>query len=150
MDKISIDDFSKIELKVGTVLSAEEVEGSEKLLKLQVDLGPLTVIPEQAGIQESHGSRVKPGMTNNADGMTKQEGEQDNKEQRDIRQILSGVKQWYEPEDFVGKQVIVIANLEPRKMMGLESQGMLLAASGEQQPVFLMPSKEVPAGAKIR
>lgn len=107
---ITIDDFSKVELKVGTVLSAEEVEGSEKLLKLEVDLG-----------EEKH------------------------------RQILAGVKQYYKPEDLVGKQVIVVANLEPRMMMGLESQGMILAASDEKNgPIFLTVPKEVTLGTKIR
>ncbi len=105
---ISFADFSKLELKVGTILEAEEVEGSKKLIKLRVDLG-----------------EEKP------------------------RQILAGVKQWYKPEDLTGKQVVVAANLEPRLMMGLESQGMVLAA-GEDEPVLLMPQKELPSGAKIR
>lgn len=106
---ITFDDFTKSELKVGTVLEAEEVVGSEKLIKLMVDLG-----------------EEKP------------------------RQILAGVKQWYKPEDFVGKQVIVVANLEPRVMMGLESQGMVLAADSEDGPIFLTVPKEVPPGTKIR
>lgn len=106
---ISFEDFAKIELRIGTVLEAEAVEGSEKLIKLKVDLG-----------------------------------------EEEPRQILAGVKQWYKPEDFVGKQVIVVANLEPRTMMGLESQGMLLAADSDKGPVFLKPSKKVPAGTKVR
>lgn len=106
---ISYDDFSKIELKIGTILEAEELKESEKLIKLKVDLG------EEAP-----------------------------------RQILAGVKQWYKPEDLVDKQVVVVANLEPRKMMGLESQGMLLAADGADGPVFLTVPKQVPAGCAIR
>lgn len=109
---ISIDDFSKVELKVGTVLEAEEVEGSEKLIKLKVDLGE----SGEAG----------------------------------PRQILAGVKQWYQPKDFVGKQVVVVANLEPRMMMGLQSQGMMLAADSEDGPIFLTVPKMVPPGTKIR
>lgn len=105
---ISFDDFSKLELRVGTVLEAEEVEGSEKLIKLKVDLGEGTP-----------------------------------------RQILAGVKQWYSPSDFVGKQVVVVANLEPRKMMGLESQGMMLAADSIK-PIPLKPSSKVAPGTKIR
>jgi methionyl-tRNA synthetase len=105
---ISFDDFTKLELKVGSVLEAEEVAGSEKLIKLKVDLG-----------EESP------------------------------RQILAGVKQWYSPEDLVGSQVVVVANLEPRMMMGLESQGMLLAADGEEGPVFLTIPKQVPPGSGI-
>ncbi|MBI2330546.1 methionine--tRNA ligase subunit beta [Candidatus Daviesbacteria bacterium] len=104
---ISFDDFSKLELKIGTVLETEAVEGSEKLIKCKVDLG-----------------------------------------EENPRQILAGVKQWYKPEDLVGKQVVVVANLEPRKMMGLESQGMVLMAGDE--PVLLIPQKEVPPGTKIR
>lgn len=105
---ISFDDFSKLELKVGTVLEAEEVENSEKLIRLKVDLG-----------EESP------------------------------RQILVGVKQWYLSEDLVGKQVVVAANLEPRMMMGLESQGMMLAADSEDGPVFLTVPKEVSPGAIV-
>lgn len=105
---ISFEDFSKVELKVGTILEAEEVEESDKLIKCKVDLG---------------------------------EGEP--------RQILAGVKQWYKAEDLIGKQVAVAANLEPRIMMGLESQGMMLAADGKK-PIFLKPASKVPAGTKIR
>lgn len=65
------------------------------------------------------------------------------------RQILAGIKKWYEPETLVGKTIIVVANLEPRKMMGLESQGMLLAADGEK-PIPLTTSEEVEPGLKIR
>lgn len=105
---INIDDFLKIELKVGTVTEAEEVAESEKLIKLNVDLGEETP-----------------------------------------RQILAGIKQYYKPEDLVDKQVVIVANLEPRMMLGLESQGMMLAADDET-PVFLTPSKQVPNGTKIR
>lgn len=106
---ITFDDFSKLELRVGTVMEAEEVVESEKLIKLMVDLG-----------------------------------------EDEPRQVLAGVKQWYKPKDFVGKQVVVVANLEPRKMMGLESQGMMLAADTEDGPVFLTVPKKVPPGIKIR
>lgn len=113
---ITFKQFSKIELQVGTVLKAEDVEGSEKLIKLKVDLGE------------------DPSTSSG----------------QDIRQILVGVKQWYKPKDFVGKQVVVVANLEPRKMMGLESQGMMLAADTSDGPVFLTVPKKVPPGTKIR
>lgn len=106
---ISFDEFSKVELVVGTVLEAEDVEGSEKLIKLKVDLGEETP-----------------------------------------RQILAGVKEWYKPSDFVGKQVVVVANLEPRVMMGLESNGMMLAADSANGPIFLTVPKKVPPGTKIR
>ena len=109
MNKISFDNFSKIELRVGTVLEADEVENSEKLIKLKVDLG-----------------------------------------EEQPRQILAGVKQWYKPKDFVGKQVVVVVNLEPKVMMGLESQGMMLAADTEDGPIFLTIPKQVPPGTKIK
>ncbi len=104
---ITIDDFKKIELKVAKVLSAERVEGSEKLLKLEVDLG----------IEK--------------------------------RQIIAGIGKTYNPEDLTGKQIIIVANLEPRSLMGLESQGMVLAANGETGPVLIIPEKEVAPGIKI-
>lgn len=104
---ISFDDFSKVELRVGTVLEAEEVDGSDKLIKQIVDFGD------------------------------------------EKRQILSGIKKWYKPEDLVGKQFIYVTNLEPRMMMGLESAGMLLATDTEK-PMPIKPSKKVPAGVKLR
>lgn len=104
---ITIDDFAKLDLRVGTVVNCEEKEGSEKLLRLTVDFG--------------------------------EEG---------IRTILSGIKQWYTPEDLKGKQFIFVFNLAPRKMMGEESQGMLLAADGEK-PLPLIPSEEAVPGASI-
>lgn len=128
---VKIDDFLKLELKVGTVLEAEEIEGADKLLKLKVDFGPLSSVETDS---------TQPVALN--DG-----GE---KAQNDIRQILSGIKQWYKPEDLTGKQFVFITNLEPRTMMGLESQGMILAAGGGEKPVPLIPRENVPNGSKIR
>lgn len=105
-ETISIDGFLKVELKVGTILEAEDIEGSEKLIKLKVDLGEETP-----------------------------------------RQILAGVKQWYKPKYLIGKQVVVAANLESKTMMGLESRGMVLMAGDE--PILLIPQKQVPAGTRI-
>lgn len=104
----TVDDFTKLEFKVGTVLEASDIEGSDRLLKLIVDVG---------------------------------------EEKR--RQILSGIKQWYSPEDLADKQFVFITNLEPRMMMGLESQGMILCA-GDEKPVPLIPLVQVPNGSKIR
>lgn len=105
---ITFEEFKKLDLRVAIVESAEQVVGSEKLVKLRIDTG---------------------------------EGE---------RQIIAGVGNYYAPEELVGRRIIVLVNLEPRKLMGLESQGMLLAADGaELGPVLLMPEKDVPAGAKI-
>ncbi len=105
---ITIDDFLKLELRVGTVIEAEEVPGSEKLIKQIVDFG--------------------------------EEG---------TKQILSGIKTWYKPSQLVGKQFVYVTNLEPRMMMGLESQGMILAAEGEKKPIPIKPSSKVPNGAKL-
>jgi methionine--tRNA ligase beta chain len=66
------------------------------------------------------------------------------------RQIVAGISQFYQPEDLIGKEIVVVANLEPKKLMGIESQGMLLAAEKDGEPVILIPEKEVPPGAKIR
>lgn len=105
---ITIDDLAKVELRVGTILEAEEVEGSEKLIKQIVDFGELGT-----------------------------------------RQILSGIKKWYKPSQLVGKQFIYVVNLEPRMMMGLESQGMILATDTEK-PYPIKPLSKVPAGVKLR
>ncbi len=114
---INYDDFSKIELKVAKVLKAERVEGSEKLLRLDVDLGE----------KNEAGEAV-------------------------FRQVVSGIAKAYEPEAMTGKEIIIVANLEPRKLMGLESQGMLLAASAPEGglPVLLVPDKEVSPGSGIK
>ena len=120
---MNIEDFRKVELRVGRVREAERVEGSEKLLKLKVDLGP------------SASSGPPPSATEN---------------KNQFRQIIAGIGKAYAPEELVGKEIIVVANLEPRMLMGLESQGMLLAANGESGPIFLAPEKEVPPGASIQ
>lgn len=105
---ISYEDFSKIDLRVVRILSAERISGSDKLLKLQVNLG--------------------------------EEGN---------RQIIAGIGKVYNPETLLNKEIIIVSNLEPRILIGEESQGMLLAASGENGPVLLVPEKETPPGAKI-
>ena len=106
---INLEDFQKLDLRVARIIEARPVEGSNKLLKLDLDLG----------------------------------GEK--------RQIVSGIARSYDPEDLVGKEIVVIANLEPRQILGLESQGMLLA-TGEKDNgiIFLVPEKEVEPGSKIR
>ncbi len=108
---IKIDDFQKIDLRVGTILEAEKVENSEKLLKLKVDFG-----------KEVENSP---------------------------RTILSGIAKYYAPEDLIGKQVVAIVNLEPRMMMGLESQGMLLASSSGEKLALLKSYKKMKPGSKI-
>jgi methionine--tRNA ligase beta chain len=109
METISFEDFKKLDLRVGKIMAAEAVTGSEKLVKLQVNLG--------AEIGE--------------------------------RQIMAGIVKDYPPETLVGREIIVVVNLAPRKLMGMESQGMLLAAEGEGFIALLAPDKEVPPGAAI-
>ena len=66
------------------------------------------------------------------------------------RQLVAGVGQYYAPEELIGRRIVIVANLEPKTLMGLESQGMLLAADSDQGPVLLMPDKDIPAGSKVR
>ena len=105
---MTIDEFQKNDLRIGTIKEAERIEGSEKLLKLRVDLGE----PEP-------------------------------------RQILSGIAKSYAPEDLIGRQAVFIANLESRMMMGLESQGMLLAAADDSGIAILKTDREVAPGTAI-
>lgn len=113
---ITIDDFAKVEARIGKVLQAETVEGSDKLIRFELDFGEV----DSMGISQP-------------------------------RQILSGIKKWYpEPEKLIGKMMLFCTNLEPRKMMGQESHGMLMAVDGiDGQPVFLVPDGEVAVGARI-
>jgi methionyl-tRNA synthetase len=105
---IEYDDFAKLELRVANVTAAERVEGSEKLLKLQLDLGEFGA-----------------------------------------RQIVAGIGKVYEPAALVGTQIVIVFNLAPRALMGIESQGMLLAAGGQDGASLVRPERPVPAGSKI-
>jgi methionine--tRNA ligase beta chain len=105
---INYETFRQVDLKVVKVLEAERVEGSEKLLRLEIDLG------------------------------------------YEKKQIIAGVGEKYSPEGLVGKNIIVVANLESRKLMGLESQGMLLAASNENEgPILLTVMEEIAPGSGV-
>jgi methionyl-tRNA synthetase len=108
-DKISIDDFAKVELRVGQVKVAERVPKSDKLLRLEIDIGS------------------------------------------EVRQVLAGIAEAYSPETLVGRKVVIVANLAPRKMRGLESNGMIVAASLEGgKPVLAGFLEDVPVGAKLK
>jgi methionine--tRNA ligase beta chain len=107
MDLINYDHFAKLETKIGTITAAEKVEGSDKLMKLTVDLGEET------------------------------------------RTIVSGIAAWYSSEDLVGRQVPILVNLEPRKLKGVESQGMMLCADKEGAAILLQPITSVPNGSPI-
>ena len=108
--KISIDDFLKVELRVGMVKAAEKVKGADKLLRLEVDIGT------------------------------------------EVRQLVAGIALAYKPEDLIGRKVVIVANLQPRKLRGLESNGMIVAASvGENGlPVLAGFLEDVPIGAKLK
>jgi len=108
--EIKYADFEKLDIRIATILTAEEVSGSHKLIRLVLDLG---------------------------------DGEK--------RQVLTGMKAWYAPQDFVGMQTLVLANLEARTMMGLCSQGMLLSIGTdlENRPVFIVPKEPVENGVGV-
>lgn len=107
---ITIDDLKKVDIRIGKVISAEKVEGSEKLIKFVFDVGP------------------------------------------EERQIIGGLGLGYpDPSVLVGKEMPLVLNLEPRKLMGLESQGMILAPSdADGKPSVLHPDREVPPGSEVR
>lgn len=105
---ITIDDFAKLDLRVGTVLGAEEVPGADRLLKLTVDVG------EEAP-----------------------------------RTILAGIKEHYQILDLIDRQIVVICNLPPRTMKGVESHGMLLAAKYDRSLGLLSIDQRLPAGSVI-
>lgn len=107
MEMVALEDLKKLDIRIGKIVSAEAIEGSEKLLKLQVDFGEFQ------------------------------------------RQILSGIAKFYAPDELVGKNCPFIVNLQPRSIMGLESQGMLMAVVVDGKAVLLHPDKEVLAGSKI-
>ncbi|HET7115008.1 MAG TPA: methionine--tRNA ligase [Hanamia sp.] len=107
--EIIFDDFAKIDLKVGTILSAEKVEKADKLLKLEIDLG------------------------------------------FEKRIVLSGIAQHFSPEEITGKQVVVVANLAPRKMKGIESNGMILMAEDKKGKLhFVRPENVIGNGSEVR
>jgi methionyl-tRNA synthetase len=109
-DRIGIEDFAKVELRVGQVKTAERIAGADKLLKLTVDIGS------------------------------------------EVRQICAGIAQYYEPESLIGRKVVVVTNLAPRKLRGVESNGMIVAASvgPEARPVLAGFTEDVEVGARLR
>jgi methionyl-tRNA synthetase len=107
--KITIDDFAKVELRVGVVKVAEKVKGADKLLRLEIDIGT------------------------------------------EVRQVVAGIAEAYAPETLIGRKVVIVANLAPRKLRGLESNGMIVAASVEGgMPVLCGFHEDVPIGARLK
>ena len=104
---IDINEFAKLDLRIGKIENAERVKGSKKLIKLEVDVGDET------------------------------------------RQMVAGIAEEYNPESLIGKLVPILANLKPVKLMGVESQGMILAVEVNGKPILLHPDREVPAGSRV-
>lgn len=107
-EKISYEDFSKLDLRVAEILKVEKIEGADKLWKLTIDVGKL-------------GERV----------------------------ICAGIKQNYSKDELIGKKIIIIANLAARKMKGILSEGMLLAATEDDKIVLLTTDSDIASGSKI-
>jgi methionyl-tRNA synthetase len=108
-DEITFEEFSKMDIRVGTITAAEKVEKADKLLKLTVDTGI------------------------------------------DIRTVVSGIAESFEAKDIVGQKVSILLNLAPRKIRGVESQGMILMAESEEgELAFVAPTKEINSGNTIR
>jgi methionyl-tRNA synthetase len=108
--KISIEDFAKVEMRTGEIRSAEPVPGAQKLLKLMVDIGT------------------------------------------EVRQVVAGIAEYYKPDDIVGMKVVLVTNLQPRKLRGVESNGMIVAATvgDEGRPVLVTFKEDVPNGARLK
>jgi methionyl-tRNA synthetase len=104
---ISMEEFQKVDLRVGKVLAAENIKKSDKLLKLRVDIG-------------------------------------------EERTVVAGIARSYKPEELVGKTIILVANLQPTKLMGVESQGMVLSADGADRFVVATFDQEAKIGSKVR
>jgi len=105
---ITFDDFKRLDIRIGRVISAERVEGTDKLLKLEIDLGT------------------------------------------EKRQLVAGIAEFFQSEQLIGKELPVLVNLEPRKIRGIESKGMILAVDIEGRPILLGPEEEVPPGSIVR
>lgn len=108
LSQISIEDFARIQMRVGQVLEAEKIENSRKLIKLRVDIGT------------------------------------------EVRQVVAGIAEAYEPESLLNKKVVLVANLKPARLMGVESNGMIVAASVDGKPVLATFTEEVPNGALLK
>jgi methionyl-tRNA synthetase len=106
--RISIEEFAKVQMRVGQVLEAEKVAGSRKLIKMRVDIGS------------------------------------------EIRQIVAGIAGAYEPEALLNRKIILVANLKPAKLMGIVSDGMILAATAGERPVLATFVEDIPNGSLLK
>ncbi|KAG2475865.1 MAG: tRNA-binding protein [Nitrosopumilaceae archaeon] len=108
MTTISYDEFSKLDLRIAKIVSAEKIPGKSKIVKGVIDLG------------------------------------------QEKREVIIGGAEYYQPENLIGKTVVVVANLESRKIAGINSNAMLLAADLDNKPVWLTVSEDVPVGTQIK
>ena len=106
--RISIEDFAKVQMRVGQILEAAKIEGSRKLIKLRVDIGT------------------------------------------EVRQVVAGIAEAYDSASLLNRKVILVANLKPARLMGVESNGMIVAASVDGKPVLATFAEEVPNGALLK
>jgi len=106
--RISIEEFAKVQMRVGQILEAERVAGSRKLIKMRVDIGS------------------------------------------EIRQVVAGIAGAYEPEGLLNRKIILVANLKPAKLMGIVSDGMVLAATAGDRPVLATFAEDVPNGSLLK
>ena len=106
--QISIEEFAKVQMRVGQILEAEKIENSRKLVKLKVDIGT------------------------------------------EVRQVVAGIAEAYEPASLLNRKVVIVANLKPARLMGVESNGMIVAASIDGKPVLATFAEDVPNGALLK
>jgi tRNA-binding EMAP/Myf-like protein len=144
---INYDDFKKVEITIGKIISAEKIPETDKLLLLKVDFGTKKVLvpaeklsddkkPEEIGAKEEPDESVEPTFTM----------------EPDIRQIVSGISAYFpELDKLIGTRCAFVTNLEPRKIKGYESNGMILAVGGEGEPFSLFKmDEEIKPGTQAR
>ncbi len=105
---ITYDDFKKLDIRIGTVISAERIQGTDKLLILDIDFGT------------------------------------------EKRHIVAGIAEMYQPDQLIGKGIPTLLNLEPRRIRGVESHGMILAVDVDGKPILLLPERDAPPGSIVR
>ena len=108
IERIAIEDFARVQLRVGQIIEAEKIKGSKKLIKMQVDLGS------------------------------------------ERRQVVAGIAEGYTPEALLNKKIVLVANLKPAKLMGVESNGMVVAATANGKPVLATFDEDVPNGTLLK
>lgn len=155
MENITYDDFKKLEMRIGWIRFVEPVEGTDKLLRFEIDFGalPLSCTDKCETLNCPHvgnetcNSELKDecDVAEPAFGKLEYSG-------RDVRQIVSGIREFFPKHKALeGKKALYVVNLEPRKIRGVMSHGMLMAVDGlDGQPVFLTAEGTVEAGSQVR